>query len=312
LENPHGTQEETARLDILAAPLITTQLPKQEETVSGKDVTLRVVVRGSPRPEAQWFFNDTPIAPENISYDEEKSEYQLLLKNTSVAVNEGTYRVVLKNDLGETESTPCVLTVLEPVKLTKIAPTSDVVDLKVGEPFEILFDVGGKEAPKVQLTKDGKEVKFSSVEGTRHVYSVPEVKPEHQAPLSVSQPLTDINVLLGQPGTFNLTCDAFPTPKVTWFFNDTELKNSPKHKIESKQNVFSLTINKCDHPDVGTYRAHIDNGIDKTDHTAKLHVGVKPKVEAAKPANEQSAVIGQDTQISWKFSGIEKPQVTWL
>ncbi|CAF1472884.1 unnamed protein product, partial [Rotaria sordida] len=288
--NPHGTQEETARLDILAAPLITTQLPKQEETVSGKDVTLRVVVRGSPRPEAQWFFNDTPIAPENISYDEEKSEYQLLLKNTSVAVNEGTYRVVLKNDLGETESTPCVLTVLEPVKLTKIAPTSDVVDLKVGEPFEILFDVGGKEAPKVQLTKDGKEVKFSSVEGTRHVYSVPEVKPEHQAPLSVSQPLTDINVLLGQPGTFNLTCDAFPTPKVTWFFNDTELKNSPKHKIESKQNVFSLTINKCDHPDVGTYRAHIDNGIDKTDHTAKLHVGVKPKVEAAKPANEQSAL----------------------
>ncbi|CAF1489293.1 unnamed protein product, partial [Rotaria sordida] len=132
------------------------------------------------------------------------------------------------------------------------------------------------------------------------------------APLSVSQPLTDINVLLGQPGTFNLTCDAFPTPKVTWFFNDTELKNSSKHKIESKQNVFSLTVNKCDHPDVGTYRAHIDNGIDKTEQTAKLHVGVKPKVEAAKPANEQSAVIGQDTQISWKFSGIEKPQVTWL
>jgi hypothetical protein len=35
-------------------------------------------------------------------------------------------------------------------------------------------------------------------------------------------------------------------------------------------------------------------------------------VEAPKPANEQSCVIGQDTQISWKFSGIEKPQVTWL
>ena len=39
---------------------------------------------------------------------------------------------------------------------------------------------------------------------------------------------------------------------------------------------------------------------------------MKPKVEAAKPANEQSCVIGQDTQIVWKFSGIEKPQVTWL
>ncbi len=180
LENVHGTQEETVRLDVLAAPLITTQLPKQEETVSGKDVTLKVVVRGSPRPEAQWFYNDTPVAPENTSYDEDKSEYQLLLKQPTVGTSEGTYRVVLKNELGETESTPCVLTVLEPVKLTKIAPATDVVDLKVGEPFEISADVEGKEAPKVQLTKDGKEVKFTSVEGTKYVYSVAEVKPEQQ------------------------------------------------------------------------------------------------------------------------------------
>jgi hypothetical protein len=57
------------------------------------------------------------------------------------------------------------------------------------------------------------------------------------------------------------------------FFNDTELKTSAKHKIEVKQNVFSLTINKCDHPDVGTYRVHVDNGIDHTDQTAKLNVG---------------------------------------
>jgi hypothetical protein len=57
------------------------------------------------------------------------------------------------------------------------------------------------------------------------------------------------------------------------FFNDTELKTSAKHKIESKQNVFSLTVNKCDHPDVGTYRVHVDNGIDHTEQTAKLNVG---------------------------------------
>ncbi len=180
LENPHGSQEESAKLDILAAPLITTQLPKQEETVAGKDVTLKVAVRGAPRPTAQWFYNDKPVAPESATFDEEKSEYQLVVKQTSVTTSEGTYKVVLKNDLGETESTPCVLTVLEPVKLSKIAPAKDSIDLKVGEPFEITFDVAGKETPKVQLTKDGKEVKFTSVEGTRHIYSVPEVKPEHQ------------------------------------------------------------------------------------------------------------------------------------
>ena len=57
------------------------------------------------------------------------------------------------------------------------------------------------------------------------------------------------------------------------FFNDADLKNSTKHKIEAKDNVFSLTVNKCDHPDVGTYKAHIDNGIDHTDQTAQLKVG---------------------------------------
>ena len=180
LENVHGNVEETVRLDVLAAPLITAQLPKQEETVTGKDVTLRVVVRGSPRPEAQWFFNDAPIAPESTSYDEEKGEYQLTIKEATVSANEGTYRVMVKNDLGESESNPCVLTVLEPVKLTKIAPTADVVDLKVGEPFEFSADITGKETPKVQLTKDGKEVKLTTVEDARHTYSVLEVKPEHQ------------------------------------------------------------------------------------------------------------------------------------
>lgn len=179
VENAHGTEEETVRLDILAAPLLTTQLAKQEETVTGKDVTLRVVVRGSPRPQVQWYYNDAPVGPENVSYDEEKSEYQLLIKEATVANNEGTYRVVLKNELGESESTPCVLTVLEPVKLTKIAPTSDAVDLKVGEALELSFDIDGKEAPKVQLTKDGKEVKFTTVEEKRHVYRVDEVKAEH-------------------------------------------------------------------------------------------------------------------------------------
>jgi len=53
------------------------------------------------------------------------------------------------------------------------------------------------------------------------------------------------------------------------------LKNSAKHKIEAKQNVFSLTVNKCDQPDVGTYRVRVDNGIDHTDQTAKLNVGGK-------------------------------------
>ncbi|CAF3567604.1 unnamed protein product [Rotaria sp. Silwood1] len=39
---------------------------------------------------------------------------------------------------------------------------------------------------------------------------------------------------------------------------------------------------------------------------------VQPKVEAPISENNQSCVFGQDIQISWKFSGIGKPRVTWF
>ncbi len=41
--------------------------------------------------------------------------------------------------------------------------------------------------------------------------------PSFLAPLNITQSLSDINVLLGQSGTLQITCDAFPTPKVTWY-----------------------------------------------------------------------------------------------
>ncbi|CAF4701000.1 unnamed protein product, partial [Rotaria sp. Silwood2] len=59
------------------------------------------------------------------------------------------------------------------------------------------------------------------------------------------------------------------------------------------------------------YYAKIQNGIDQTKQTAKLNVRIRPKVDAPKSVSNQSCIFGQDTQISWKFSGIEKPQVAW-
>ncbi|CAF4217160.1 unnamed protein product, partial [Rotaria magnacalcarata] len=78
-----------------------------------------------------------------------------------------------------------------------------------------------------------------------------------------------------------------------------------------KGNQFILNVNKTDFTDSGIYTALIDNGIEKLEVPVNMHIGVKPKVEAPKPANDQTCTIGQDTQISWKFSGIEKPHITW-
>jgi hypothetical protein len=91
--------------------------------------------------------------------------------------------------------------------------------------------------------------------------------------------------------------------------NETELKNTPKHKIEAKQNVYSLTVNKCDNTDIGTYRAQIDNGIDKGEQSAKLNVGTKPTV-VGKPT-DTSVQIGQPARLQVQFAGQPLPDITW-
>ena len=45
----------------------------------------------------------------------------------------------------------------------------------------------------------------------------------------------------------------------TRFFNDQELKNTPKTKIESKQNIHTLTLSKADLPDDGVYKCIATN-----------------------------------------------------
>jgi hypothetical protein len=91
--------------------------------------------------------------------------------------------------------------------------------------------------------------------------------------------------------------------------NDNELKNSAKHKVEAKQNVFTLTVNKCDNADIGTYRAQIDNGIDKGEQVAKLNVGTKPTVVGK--ATDVQVQIGQSARLQVQFAGQPLPDITW-
>jgi hypothetical protein len=90
---------------------------------------------------------------------------------------------------------------------------------------------------------------------------------------------------------------------------ENELKNSAKHKIEAKQNVYTLTVNKCDNTDIGSYRALIDNGIDKGEQSAKLNVGTKPTV-VGKPTDAQ-VQIGQSARLQVQFAGQPLPDITW-
>ncbi|CAF1276351.1 unnamed protein product [Rotaria sp. Silwood1] len=65
VESEYGEQEETVRLDILVAPTIIEDLPIQQEIVSGRDIALKVVGKGSPRPSAQCEVDPTDTSIES-------------------------------------------------------------------------------------------------------------------------------------------------------------------------------------------------------------------------------------------------------
>ena len=62
------------------------------------------------------------------------------------------------------------------------------------------------------------------------------------APLNITQSLSDINVLIGQSGTLQITCDAFPAPKVTWYVSESILgayfiPSSPIFKVLQRHRI---------------------------------------------------------------------------
>ena len=84
------------------------------------------------------------------------------------------------------------------------------------------------------------------------------------APLNISQSLSDISVLLGQSGTLQIVCDAFPAPKITWsvppyyllsFYlislNDRLTGSSTMSNSRTRQNTRSKS-NKTSFPSLST------------------------------------------------------------
>ncbi len=110
------------------------------------------------------------------------------------------------------------------------------------------------------------------------------------------------------------------------FFNDQEIKNTPKTKLESKQNTHTLTIPKAELTDEGVYKCVATNPEGTVETKAKISVCsmsiekkyslnnlfliAKPKVEGK--VNDVTVQITESAELRTKFSAIPKPTVTWF
>jgi hypothetical protein len=103
VENLRGTADEGTTTE--SAPRIVTQ-PRDSTNVMATEVSFVVVADGTQPFEYQWFRNDAAVTGATNS--------SLTLTQVTAAVA-GNYRVRVSNRLGETNSAPARLTVIEPL-----------------------------------------------------------------------------------------------------------------------------------------------------------------------------------------------------
>lgn len=106
--------------------------------------------------------------------------------------------------------------------------------------------------------------KLSKIDSTAHV--------KVTAALKFNNQLNDLDIIQGSNGVFSVECEGVPKPKLTWYFNDNEIKSNQKTRVETKGTTSTLTINKADMPDIGVYKVVADNGKERIESQANVDV----------------------------------------
>jgi hypothetical protein len=141
-------------LNVSAAPIISKGLTDQE-CLLDKELRLTIVSSASPQPTIKWFKDNVEL--KNLGTKINDETYELVIPNIK-REDEGIYKAVVSNDLGDKES-QCKLTVIEPADLKWEFPEQQII--QIGQPIQLQCHVNGRPQPDVTWTKDGKEIKPS-------------------------------------------------------------------------------------------------------------------------------------------------------
>ncbi|CAM4905811.1 unnamed protein product [Rotaria socialis] len=332
-ENPTGSVEETVLCSVKTAPKITKK-PTDTEALLHTDAVFTIDVSGSPKPQIEWIHGDKPIKPsKKYEIVEETPTTSKLIIHDVTSEDELPVHIKVKNSLGETDTT----VQLKALETPRIEPLLTDKEVTLNQPLVLKANVHGRPKVDVQWLKDQKPIASSDhVKIERKddecILTIPNIKEEDigvytlsiknkvskvdstanvnvTAPLKFNSQLNDLDIIQGSNGVLTVECDGVPKPKLTWYFNDNEIKSTQKTRIDTKGSISTLTINKADMPDIGVYKVVADNGKERVETKAHVDVCVKPKVEG-KPA-DVSCLLNETGKLSAKFSATPKPIITW-
>ena len=295
-ENPTGSIEETVDCSVKTAPKITKK-PVDTEALLHTDAVFPIEVSGSPKPQIEWTHGGKPIKPsKKYEIVEDSPTTSKLIIHDVTPDDELPVEIKVKNPLGETNST-VQLKVLE---TPRIEPQLTDQEITLNQPLVLKTKVSGRPKVDVQWLKDQKPITPSDrikIErnGDECILTIPNIKEEDigaytlsvknkvgktdttsnvnvTAALKFPNQLNNLDIIQGSNGTLSVECEGIPKPKLTWYFNDTEIKSNQKTRIDSKGPLSTLTINKADMNDIGVYKVVADNGKERIETKSNVDV----------------------------------------
>lgn len=296
------------------APTIVTE-PGSVGAVAGKRVTLSVVAEGSVGGSPltyQWYFGDTALPGAAAR----KATYTFVMS----AARAGVYRVVVKNDSGETPSEAATVSLYTLPKVT-VQPRGQT--LEDGAALSLTVQAIGTPEPTYQWSLDGVDipdatgntfvidavdafdtgayrVRVTNAGGA--VLSKPASIVVRSAPQIAESP-EDAEVMIGAKVRLSVLAYGFPARRYQWRLNGEPIRGDAARRSSY---IFTATLARA-----GVYDVVVTNALGSaTSEPATVVVNAPPKITVA-PVGAKKRV-GQSHVLSVTATGFPEPKYEWF
>ncbi|XP_057331169.1 obscurin-like isoform X7 [Microplitis mediator] len=333
-------------------PTFAELLPRSQQIEEGAPLVFNIEVDGSPFPKVTWFKDGEEIKPDDhVKIETQPNGSTKLTIEKCTPTDSGAYKIIAKNNNGESTSQCAVAIKPTPRKPSFSKPLEDVT-VTVGQPLKLEAQVVAFPSPEVQWFKDGlpvrqsPDIEFINEPNGLMGISIDKVKPENAGTyslvvknklgevtgkavvtveakekkpefLSTLQPMT---VVEGFPAKMEVKIVGKPLPLIAWTYNGVEIIPDGTHiKIVSQPDgTQALLIDKVTVDDAGEYGVAALNTVGEEECKGILNVSSKSKSDAPEekpcflgPLRDTSIEEGEPLTFSASFAGNPMPDVFW-
>ncbi|XP_076264330.1 obscurin isoform X30 [Rhynchophorus ferrugineus] len=344
-KNKWGELEDSAQLTIVLRPEI--EGPEDVRVVPGEATEFTVVVQANPEAQVLWMRDDKVIkASDLISIVEDKANetYKLVFHNVKLA-DEGYYKVVVKNELGESSSEGRLKTITERPKFI-----TGLTDQQVEDQGEITVMVRADGLPKPEITwyLNGKPIvedenhkivtsrdaqvtssltitNYSGDDAGAYKAIAKNVVGEAetlggilmvQTPPTLAKKLDrNLDVNEGEKLELRAKIGGSPKPKALWY-KDGEPISPDDANIKTAllpDGTVKLTIENCKPSDSGAYKLVVKNANGEVASLCAVAVAPKQRrPKFLKCFKDQKVPLGQELKLEAKVEAYPPPEIKWL